>query len=81
MAKNGLTIEPGVYKPEIVLSKKIFLLAAKKLDAKTEDCVFIDDYGDFLKVAESVGMKVILFKNSKELRYELDNLLNNNHKM
>ena len=56
-------------------SEEIYLLAAKKLGVKTNECIFIDDYGVFLRIAKSVGMKGILFKDSEKLRYELNYLL------
>ena len=56
-------------------NKEIFMLAAKKLEVKTEECIFIDDVSDFVKTAESAGMKGILFKNSTQLNKELKRIL------
>ncbi|MDI6602861.1 MAG: HAD family phosphatase [Patescibacteria group bacterium] len=62
-----LSHEVGLTKDE----KEIFLLAAKSLDVKPEECVFIDDIKRFLKVAEGLGMKTIHFKNPTQLRKDL----------
>lgn len=56
-------------------SKEIFILASNNLGVKTNQCLFIDDVKRCVDVAESVGMKGILFKNAKELRDELTSLL------
>lgn len=50
---------------------EIFLLTAKRLGVKPEECIFIDDVQRFLEVAESVGMKTILFKNPEQLKSDL----------
>jgi epoxide hydrolase-like predicted phosphatase len=49
----------------------MFLLAAKQLDVKPEECIFIDDVPAFLATAQSIGMKAILFKNAKQLKTDL----------
>jgi len=56
-------------------SKDIFLFAAKRLNVKPAECIFIDDIGKFVKVAQSLGMKAILYKNSCQLKKELENNL------
>lgn len=48
--------------------KDIFLLATKRLNAKPEECVFIDDTKRFVKVASDLGMKAIHFKNYTQLK-------------
>ena len=58
-------------------SKKIFLLAAKKLKVRTQECVFIDDVNNFVEIAKSAGMKGILFKNPVQLNKELKRMLRN----
>ncbi len=52
-------------------SRDIFLLAAKSLSVKPEECVFIDDVPRYVEVAESAGMHSILFKNAEELEADL----------
>ena len=56
-------------------NKRIFFLAAKKLKVKPKECIFIDDVMEFVNVAESVGMKGILFNNPKQLISDLTKLL------
>ena len=56
-------------------NEKIFLIAARKLNVKPQECIFIDDIKDFVITAKSVGMKGILFKNSKKLELDLKKLL------
>ena len=56
-------------------SKKIFLLAAKRLKVKPVECIFIDDVADFVKVAKSAGMNGILFKNSAQLNKDMERIL------
>jgi epoxide hydrolase-like predicted phosphatase len=55
-------------------AKDIFLLAAKELKVKPEQCVFIDDIESFCKVASSTGMKAILFRNSSKLEADLQEI-------
>ncbi|HLG24822.1 MAG TPA: HAD family phosphatase [Candidatus Nanoarchaeia archaeon] len=54
--------------------KEIFLLAANKLKVKPKECVFIDDIPEYVKTAESAGMKGIHFKGASLLKKELKNL-------
>ncbi len=42
------------------------VLAEEKVPA--EQCLFVDDNPDFIKAAQSVGIQIILFKNSAQLR-------------
>ena len=55
--------------------KNIFIITAKKLKFKPTQCVFIDDVKNFVDVARSIGMKGIVFKNSKQLKSDLKKLL------
>lgn len=56
-------------------NKRIFFLAAKKLKVKPKECIFIDDVKDFVNVAKSVGMKGIVFKNTKQVESDLKKLI------
>ena len=63
-----------VFSNEVRLTKKekrIFLLAAKKLKLKPEECIFIDDTEEFLEKPKELGMKTIHFKNCKQLKSDL----------
>ena len=56
-------------------SAEIFKLAAQRMNVKPKECIFIDDIGKFVSVAESAGMSAILFKDNKQLKSELERLL------
>ena len=43
----------------------IFLLAADRIGARTEDCVFVDDFNVNVEGAEAVGMTGILHKDAR----------------
>jgi len=60
----------GAIKP----NKKIYRIALKKLGVRPEEIVFIDDDKENVEGARRVGMKAILFKNSTQLRKELEKL-------
>ena len=51
--------------------KVIFELILEKLDAKPEQCIFIDDVQGNLDIAKSLGIDTIIFKNSDQLEKEL----------
>ena len=51
--------------------KKAFKLILKKLGEIPEDCLFIDDNEKNIKVAKSMGLNRIQFKNSEQLKKEL----------
>jgi HAD superfamily hydrolase (TIGR01509 family) len=51
--------------------KKTFILLLKKLGEKSSDCLFIDDNKENIKVARSIGLKAIQFKNPVQLKKEL----------
>lgn len=57
-------------------NKEIFIIAAKKLNVRPTQCIFIDDVKDFVNVAKSIGMSGIVFKNSNQLKSDLGKLLN-----
>ena len=52
----------GVLKPDL----RIYEIVLQKIKEKAEDCIFIDNKEMFLKGAEKLGMKIILFDNSKQ---------------
>ncbi len=62
-----LSYEVGLTKDD----EAIFLLASDKLGIQPEECVFIDDIQQFVEVAQSVGMKGILYENVKQLKSDL----------
>jgi putative hydrolase of the HAD superfamily/hydrolase len=62
--------EVGMRKPE----PEIFLLAARRLDLKPEDCVFIDDLALNVEGANALGMTGILHTSYDETRRALESL-------
>lgn len=68
---NIISCKVGFRKPE----KEIYELLLKKLKKlKPEEIVFIDDWKGALIPAKSLGIKTILFKNSKNLIKDLKKL-------
>lgn len=72
----------GYYKPfeVVVLShelhtvkpqKKIYQILLKRLKTTADKCLFIDDQLDCLTPAQKMGMKVIQFKNIRQLEKDL----------
>lgn len=57
----------GVRKPY----PEIYQIALDKLSVKPEEAVFIDDREDYVEGAKIVGLRAILFQNSKQLEEEL----------
>ncbi len=66
----ALSFDVHMMKPE----KEIYLEAARRLGVKPEECVFIDDVPEYVKGAEKVGMKGILFKSAGQLETDLKEL-------
>lgn len=61
----------GMPKPET----GIYKLAAKRLDVKPGECVFIDDTSGHCQGAEAAGMKAILYKDLISFKNNLKELL------
>lgn len=59
--------EAGFSKP----SPNIFLLILKKLKAKPEECLFIDDHIKNIQAAQELGFNTIHFTSPKDLKKEL----------
>jgi putative hydrolase of the HAD superfamily len=54
---------------------KIFKLAASRLEAKEEECIFVDDVSRYVDAAKAVGMKAILYKDFEQFKIELESVL------
>ena len=54
--------------------KDAFYHVLKKIGAKSEECVFIDDLASNVKSAESIGMKALLFTGNEQLEKDLKQL-------
>ena len=61
------SFEEGVGKPDKRAYEKILI----KLDVSAGQAIFIDDQERFLLPARELGIKTVLFKNSKQLKEEL----------
>jgi HAD superfamily hydrolase (TIGR01509 family) len=61
----------GLRKPD----PKAFEYVLEKMDIKPSETLFVDDKERNTKVAESLGIKSIIFKDPETLRVELKNLL------
>jgi len=55
-------------------NRKAYLYIIKKFKTIPKCCLFIDDQEKNLKAAGILGMKTILFKNAKQLKYNLRRL-------
>ncbi len=55
---------------------RIYEYTLEKLDVRPEEAVFIDDLEKNVEGAEAVGIKGIIFKDSKQCKLDLENILN-----
>ena len=62
-----LSSEAGMKKP----NPEFYRLALERIGAQAQDCVYIDDKEKYLKPAEEIGMKTILFTTASQLEDEL----------
>ncbi len=67
------SFEAGSCKADI----KLFYLMLQKLGEKPESCLFIDDKAENIKIAKSIGLNTIQFKNPEQLKKELNSFLIN----
>lgn len=65
--KSGLTKSDGF---------KVFELALHKTRNKPDEVIFIDDKWDYVNTAKKLGMSTIHFKNTKQLKREINQLVN-----
>jgi putative hydrolase of the HAD superfamily len=68
---NSYNLE--VKKPD----SRIYKHALKKLGVQPEETAFIDDLEENVRGAEAIGIKGIVFKNFKQCKSDLENILNN----
>ena len=66
-----LSWQEGIAKP----NRDIFELALKKLKVKPEEVIFIDDSVEHIKGAEQVGIRGILFDNTKNVIKQIRELI------
>lgn len=66
-----VSAEVGLMKP----SPEIFRLAAKRLNVRPEEVVFIDDHAEYLQGAREAGMQAILYQDLGTLKKDLNSML------
>lgn len=54
---------------------EIYNMSAKNLGVKEQECIFIDDISPYCEGAEAVGMKSIRYRNFKQMKTELEQIL------
>ena len=64
-----LSYQVGFAKPD----KKIFLLSAKRLNVKPQECVFIDDIARYCEGAKAAGMQAIVYEDFKSMKNQAQN--------
>lgn len=69
-----VSAEVGMIKP----NKDIYLLAAEKMGAEPEECVFVDDSQGHSEGARRAGMQAIWYQNFTQFKNELETLLAKN---
>lgn len=62
-----LSFDVGFSKEDI----EFYQLLLQKINCKPEECIFIDDFPEFLDTAKSFGIKTILFKDAEQLKSDL----------
>ncbi|MBL7170198.1 MAG: HAD family phosphatase [Candidatus Aenigmarchaeota archaeon] len=60
----------GMVKPDM----EIYEYVLKELNAKSEECVFIDDKAENIEAAEKLGIHGIVFENKEQLKQDLEEL-------
>ncbi len=67
-----ISAEQGVAKPD----RRIYLIAAEKLDVNPDEILFIDDMAENIQGARDVGMHVVHFENTAQAIVEIRQSLN-----
>jgi epoxide hydrolase-like predicted phosphatase len=65
-----LSNEEGISKPD----PEIFRICMKRLGVKPSECIFIDDNKNNVKAAQEVGMGAVAFKDSEQLKKDLEKM-------
>ena len=66
-----LSGEVGYAKPE----PEIYEIAAERLGVRLDECIFTDDREEFCEAARAVGMQAIVYKDFRQFRTDLEQLL------
>lgn len=62
-----LSCDVGYTKPQ----KRFFQIALRRIGAKPDECIYIEDRKEFLATPHTMGFNVVHFKNAKQLTKEL----------
>lgn len=71
--KSFLSSDMGLRKPQL----EIYLEVLKNLGNEASEVVFIDDNLEYVRGAETIGIKSVHFKNLKQLKKEVYDILKN----
>jgi len=66
-----LSFRYGMVKPQV----EIFEFAAKRLNVKTSECIFIDDSPSHCEGSERAGMQAVLYKDFPSFKQQIEKLL------
>jgi len=66
-----LSYQHGISKPDA----RIYELAARRLDVKPEECIFIDDVAAYVVGAEAIGMPAVQYQSVDQIKLDLSKLL------
>ena len=66
-----ISAEVGVAKPDA----KIYHIILDRLGVAPAEAVFVDDFSENVAGARAVGMRAIRFQNSRQVRADLDQIL------
>jgi len=69
-----LSCEVGIVKPD----RQIYVLTAKQLGLKPEECLMVDDREDFCAGAEAVGMRTVVHQSNRHTMRAIDRMLAQN---
>ena len=69
------SFEHGFAKPD----PKIFKIACERLNIEPQEAIFIDDIGDYVRAAENLGMKGVVYQNFPQMKQDLEKLLNSDN--
>jgi epoxide hydrolase-like predicted phosphatase len=66
-----LSYKHGILKPQL----EIFEMSAKRLEVKTDECIFVDDSSSHCKGARQAGMKAIFYQDFSQMKADLEEVL------
>lgn len=68
---KAISAELGLLKPD----PEIYKHTARNLGAELEECVFVDDYPEYVKAAEALGMQGVVYVRFKDFKNVLNDVL------